>query len=51
MAALQAAGGVMTAEDLQQHATRFVEPISTTYRGIRVYETPPPTQVGAWLTP
>ena len=45
MGALQAAGGVMTAGDLEKHETRFVEPISTTYRGIRVYETPPPTQV------
>jgi gamma-glutamyltranspeptidase len=46
VAALQQRGGVLTAEDLAAHRTAFVEPISTTYRGHRVYEVPPPTQVG-----
>lgn len=44
MQTLQERKGVMTAEDLAAHRTAFVEPISTTYRGHRVYEVPPPTQ-------
>jgi Gamma-glutamyltranspeptidase len=46
VAALQQRDGVLTAEDLAAHRTAFVEPVSTTYRGHRVYEVPPPTQVG-----
>lgn len=42
---LQEREGVMEAADLEKHRTAFVEPISTTYRGHRVYEVPPPTQV------
>jgi len=38
---VQAAGGVMTAEDLAQHTSTWDEPISTTYRGLRVWECPP----------
>jgi gamma-glutamyltranspeptidase len=45
VAALQQRGGVLAAEDLAAHRTAFVDPISTTYRGHRVYEVPPPTQV------
>lgn len=47
VAALQQRGGVLAAEDLAAHRTAFVDPISTTYRGHRVYEVPPPTQVGS----
>jgi gamma-glutamyltranspeptidase len=36
--------GFLTAEDLAAHRGEWGEPISTTYRGITVYETPPPTQ-------
>jgi gamma-glutamyltranspeptidase/glutathione hydrolase len=34
-------GGVMTADDLAAHASTWDEPISTTYRGVRVWECPP----------
>ncbi|KAK3232581.1 hypothetical protein CYMTET_57085 [Cymbomonas tetramitiformis] len=42
--ALQAAGSVMTLEDLAGHTTHFEPPICTTYRGMEVWEVPPPTQ-------
>jgi gamma-glutamyltranspeptidase/glutathione hydrolase len=35
------AGGVMEAADLAAHASTWDEPISTTYRGMRVWECPP----------
>ena len=34
-------GGTMTAEDLAEFSSEWVEPISTTYRGWTVYEIPP----------
>jgi gamma-glutamyltranspeptidase/glutathione hydrolase len=34
-------GGVMTAQDLSEYSSEFVEPISTTYRDWTVYELPP----------
>ncbi|MBN9659753.1 MAG: gamma-glutamyltransferase [Acidobacteria bacterium] len=34
-------GGTMTESDLAEFAAEWVEPISTTYRGWRVYELPP----------
>ena len=43
--ALAAAGGLYTADEFAGHATELYEdPISTTYRGCRVYETSPPSQ-------
>jgi gamma-glutamyltranspeptidase len=36
--------GFLTAADLAQHEGEWGEPLSTTYRGYTVYETPPPTQ-------
>src|SRR3989441_92890 len=39
-----AADGFLGPEDLAEHAGEWGEPIATTYRGFRVYETPPPTQ-------
>src|SRR5262249_1467951 len=36
--------GFLTAADLAEHEGEWGEPISTTYRGYTVYETPPPTQ-------
>ncbi|MGA3187487.1 MAG: gamma-glutamyltransferase [Bryobacteraceae bacterium] len=37
----QKLGGTMTAEDLASFSAEFVQPISTDYRGWRVYELPP----------
>ncbi len=38
---VQAHGGLLTVEDLAAHESTWDEPISTTYRGIRVWECPP----------
>lgn len=38
---VQQAGGVMTLDDLAAHESTWDEPISTTYRGYRVWECPP----------
>src|ERR671920_590467 len=38
------AGGYLDEEDLAAHETLWVEPIHTDYRGVRVYEIPPPSQ-------
>ncbi|PYY15833.1 MAG: gamma-glutamyltransferase [Acidobacteria bacterium] len=43
-------GGTMTAEDLAQFAPEWVDPISTDYRGWRVYELPPNGQGMAALS-
>jgi len=43
-------GGTMTAEDLAQFQPEWVEPISTEYRGWRVYELPPNGQGMAALS-
>jgi gamma-glutamyltranspeptidase / glutathione hydrolase len=41
-------GGTMTAEDLAEYSSEWVEPISTTYHGWTVYEIPPSGQgIGA----
>ncbi len=40
-AAVQASGGVMTAEDLASHQSTWDEPIHTDYRGVRLWECPP----------
>ena len=46
-----AAEGFLTAEDLAAHEGEWGTPISSTYRGYTVYETPPPTQgLAALLT-
>lgn len=34
-------GGYLTTEDLSAFRSEWIEPISTTYRGVRVYELPP----------
>jgi gamma-glutamyltranspeptidase/glutathione hydrolase len=34
-------GGFFTMEDLARHASEWVEPVSTTYRGVTVHELPP----------
>jgi gamma-glutamyltranspeptidase/glutathione hydrolase len=43
-------GGVMTAADLAEYQPEWVEPISTTYHGWTIYETPPNTQGVAALS-
>ena len=42
--AAQEAGGYLAEDDLSAHETLWVEPISTDYRGVTVYEIPPPGQ-------
>jgi gamma-glutamyltranspeptidase/glutathione hydrolase len=42
--AIQAAGGVMTAEDIAEHRGDWVDPISTRYRDIDVATIPPNSQ-------
>ncbi len=37
----ESVGGFFSREDLAEHASRWVEPISTTYRGVEVWELPP----------
>ncbi|XP_061594621.1 glutathione hydrolase-like YwrD proenzyme isoform X2 [Cololabis saira] len=37
-------GGVMTLEDLSSHDSEVVEPISTEYKGVRLWELPPNSQ-------
>ncbi len=41
---VQAQGGLLTYEDLASHHGDWVEPISTTYRGVTVYQIPPNSQ-------
>jgi gamma-glutamyltranspeptidase/glutathione hydrolase len=38
---IKEAGGCMSAEDLASHLSTWEEPISVTYRGLRVHECPP----------
>ena len=44
IAAAMATDGFLTEDDLARHAGEWGEPLSTSYRGVTVYETPPPTQ-------
>ena len=41
VAVVREAGGCLALEDLAQHRSTWAEPISTTYRGLRIYECPP----------
>ena len=40
---MQGQGGVLSAEDLRRHRTLFKDPIKATYKGVEVYQVPPPT--------
>src|SRR5207249_3987969 len=40
----RAHGGFFTERDLAEQRARWGEPVSATYRGVTIYETPPPTQ-------
>jgi gamma-glutamyltranspeptidase / glutathione hydrolase len=42
--AAQETGGYLSEEDLAAHESLWVEPISTDYQGVRIYEIPPPGQ-------
>jgi len=44
VAARLEADGFLTAEDLASHTGEWADPIATVYRGVTVYQTPPPTQ-------
>jgi gamma-glutamyltranspeptidase/glutathione hydrolase len=41
VAIIQTAGGCLSLEDLAQHTSTWTEPISTIYRGLRIFECPP----------
>src|SRR5690606_25708706 len=41
---VRAAGGYLSATDLAEHRSQWVEPISTSYRGVELWELPPNTQ-------
>ncbi len=41
---MEAEGGFVTREDLAAHDSAWVEPISTTYRGVDVFQVPPNSQ-------
>ena len=41
---LASVGGLLTADDLAQHRSDWVEPLETTYRGYRVAQLPPNSQ-------
>ena len=41
---IKAQGGFLSVEDFAQHSSEWVAPVSTTYRGYRVWELPPNTQ-------
>src|SRR5829696_1626041 len=43
VAATKAAGGFLELEDMAAHRSTWVEPISASYRGLEVFELPPPT--------
>jgi len=50
LAGSQSLGGTMNAEDLAKFSSQWVEPISTTYHGWKVYELPPNGQgIGALI--
>ena len=40
----RANGGFFTPEDLAEHRSTWMDPVSTTYRGVEVFELPPPGQ-------
>src|SRR4051812_32847920 len=37
-------GGLFSLKDFEDHSSTWVDPVSTTYRGVRVWEIPPPGQ-------
>jgi gamma-glutamyltranspeptidase/glutathione hydrolase len=49
VAGVQSLGGIWTLEDLAAYSVVEREPVVTTYRGLRVVSTPPPSSGGVWL--
>ncbi|MGH2760747.1 MAG: gamma-glutamyltransferase family protein, partial [Actinomycetota bacterium] len=43
-AAIRTHGGLMAPEDLAEHTGDWVDPLSTTYRGVEIFELPPNSQ-------
>jgi len=41
---IQRRGGFVTPADMAAHRSSFVKPLAMNYRGLRIYEMPPPTQ-------
>src|SRR5207245_2871504 len=37
-------GGLFTLKDFEDHSSKWVDPVGTTYRGYQVWEIPPPGQ-------
>lgn len=48
-AAVQAAGGKMTLEDLKSYKVRWLKPLTTTYEGHQIYLMPPPSSGGVLI--
>ena len=46
---MQRSGGLITAEDLADYRVKWVEPITTTYRGYEVYGSPPSSSSLTWM--
>jgi gamma-glutamyltranspeptidase/glutathione hydrolase len=44
VSAISRRDGLVTARDMAGHRSQWVEPLTMEYRGVRVYELPPPTQ-------
>lgn len=40
----EAHGGLFSMKDFEDHSSTWVDPVSTTYRGLEVWEVPPPCQ-------
>jgi gamma-glutamyltranspeptidase / glutathione hydrolase len=41
---IQSKGGFLSMEDMENHSSEWVEPVSVNYRGVDVWQIPPPTQ-------
>ena len=46
---IEAEGGILTEEDFRRHRSTWDEPLSTDYRGVKVYETAPNSQAATVL--
>ena len=46
---MQRSGGLITAEDLDDYRVKWVEPITTSYRGYEVHGTPPSSSSLTWM--